>query len=584
MQSVAKNPMLDAVRSLRKGFWLVGGMSLLINLLLLTAPMYMLQIYDRVLSSHSVETLIAITSLAIGLLLAMALFDMCRSRVLVRVALRLDERINRDVFKALLKQRLRGEGEVTPQRAISELDLLRQFISSNGLLAFFDAPWLLFFLILLFIMHPLLGAVSLIGALLLLMLAVLNELTTRAPFRLQQECQAKAGRFAVDSLRNAEVLEAMGMAGRFCENWHSSHAQSLSAQLKASERGGSIAAFSRALRMGLQVAILGAGALLVIDQQITPGIMIAASILMSRAVAPVEQAISQWRSFVHARGAYNRLKMLLHTNPAPLESMALPPPSGALSVESVFACPPGVQQSVLNNVTFKLKAGETLGVIGPTASGKSTLARLLAGVWQPRVGVVRLDGADIANWPSDDRGAYIGYLPQDVELFSGTVAENIACFDANAEPQAIIQAAQLASVHELILGYTDGYDTEIGEGGAVLSGGQRQRIGLARALYGQPALVVLDEPNANLDGDGDRALQRAITHLKSKGTTVVLMAHRPSTISQVDRLLVLRNGRVEQYGPKSEVLARLSAEGQVEQLPRNSEDPQQNNINKQEQG
>ncbi|MEM7206215.1 MAG: type I secretion system permease/ATPase [Pseudomonadota bacterium] len=559
----------EALKASRGALVIVGGFSLVVNLLMLTAPMYMLQIYDRVLSSRSEETLLALTVLAVGLLVCMGVLEVLRSRMLVRIGAHLDQRLNRPAFEALLKGRLSGAG-TTPTQSLTDLDSLRQFLSGQGPLALFDAPWIPLYLALLYAMHPLLFAVSLGGALVLFTAALLNEILTRKPVLAAGQQNALARRYASSSLRNADVIDAMGMGKRLQDRWHQQHETGLATHVTAAERGGSISAVAKTLRMSLQIAILGVGAGLAIEQIITPGVMIAASIIMARALAPVDQSIAHWRSFVNARAAYQRLGELLAPLPIAQEHTQLPAPVGRLNVDGVFAGPPGSQLTVLQQVSLTLEPGEALGVIGPTASGKSTLARLLVGVWSPRIGSVRLDGAEIADWPSDERGKYIGYMPQDVELFAGSVAQNIARFEPDADSTDIVNAALQAGVHELILQLPDAYETDIGEGGAILSGGQRQRIGLARALYQQPALVVLDEPNANLDAEGDAALGQAIESLKAAGSTVVVMAHRPGAIAAVDKLLVLKQGRVELFGPKQAVLAQIAANsdaGHVRPVP-----------------
>jgi PrtD family type I secretion system ABC transporter len=541
----------------RGAFFMTGVFSFFINLLMLTAPLYMLQIYDRVLSSRSESTLVALTVLAGGMLLVMGLLDLIRSRVLVRVGSRLDDALNQRVFSAIFQRSLRiGRGERS--QPLRDLDSLRQFLTGPGPFAFFDAPWVPLYLLVVFLFHPLLGLIALGGAVILFGIALANELLTRKPLQQANAEVLGAYAFAETSLRNAEVLEAMGMLEGIRRRWVTRHQQGLALQTTASDRAGSLTSSSKAIRMFLQVAILGVGAWLAIQQIITPGVMIAASIIMGRALAPIEQAIGHWRQFVGARSAYRRLDALLAESPAAAEHLALPQPEGYLAVEQVVVVPPGAARPVLKGLAFKLAPGEALGVIGPSASGKSSLARLLVGVWPPAAGAVRLDGAELHAWDREQLGPFVGYLPQDVELFTGTVAENIARFADQPDPDQVVEAARRAGVHEMVLQLSEGYDTEIGENGSVLSGGQRQRIGLARALYGSPALVVLDEPNSNLDAAGDQALTAAILELKSRNATVVVMAHRPSAISAVDKLLMLRDGKIEAFGPKEEVLAQVT--------------------------
>ena len=536
---------------------MTGVFSFFINLLMLTAPLYMLQIYDRVLSSRSEATLVAITVLAGGLLITMGLLDMVRSRVLVRVGVRLDQQLNARVFSAVFDRMARGFRAERAQ-ALRDLDSVRQFLTGPGPFSFFDAPWVPFYIVVVYLFHPILGFIALGGAVLLFIVALLNELLTRKPLQTAGADVVKAYAFADASLRNAEPLEAMGMMEGLRRRWAERHDRGLALQARASDRAGALTAMSKVIRMLLQVGILGAGAALAIRQEITPGVMIAASILMGRALAPVEQAIGSWRQFIGARTAYHRLSVLLKDSAVSTQRLQLPKATGRLAVDKVIAMPPAGKTPVLKGVSFELQPGDALGVIGPSAVGKSTLARLLVGIWPPSSGSVRLDGAELQHWDRDLLGPQIGYLPQDVELFGGTVAENISRFYADPSDEDIVAAARLAGVHEMVLGLPGGYETEIGDDGGFLSGGQRQRIGLARAVYGAPALVVLDEPNSNLDNAGDQALTKAIATLKARGATVVVMAHRPSAIAAVDKILMLNDGRVAAFGDKDEILSKVT--------------------------
>jgi len=546
-----------ALRVCRSAFLMIGAFSFFINLLALTVPLYMLQVYDRVLSSRSEATLIALTILAGAMLLVMGMLEVVRSRMLVRIGNRLDRDLNARVFTTVFERSVQGfRGERV--EALRDLDLIRQFLAGSGPFTLFDAPWVPFYLGVVFLFHPLLGLVAATGAVVLLVLGLLNEVLTRRALHQSNREAFAAYAFADASLRNAEVVKAMAMLPGIQRRWIERHAGALALQARASDRSGALLACSKAVRMFLQVAMLGAGAMLALQQIITPGVMIAASILMGRGLAPLEQGVASWRQFVGARSAYGRLQKLLTENAGPTARLRLPRPQGFLSVENIVAMPPGASRPVLKGITFGLVAGETLGVIGPSAAGKSTLARLLVGIWPPYAGAVRLEGAELLHWNGDDLGRHIGYLPQDVDLFAGTVAENISRFYADPDPAAIVDAAQLAGAHELILGLPDGYETQIGENGSFLSGGQRQRLALARALYGSPCLVVLDEPNSNLDAAGDQALTEAILKLKRKQTTVIVMAHRPSAITAVDRLLLLREGKVAAFGPKDEILPRVT--------------------------
>jgi PrtD family type I secretion system ABC transporter len=537
----------------RGSFLATGGFSFCINLLMLTVPLYMLQVYDRVLASRSESTLLALTAIAAGMLLVMGVLDAIRGRVLVRIGASVDTRLNDRVFSAVFAaaRRERGASRGQPLR---DLDSLRQFLTGPGPFALFDVPWIPVYAFVIYLLHPSLGLIAAAGAVVLVLVATLNELRTRPPLQEANRETAAAHALAENSLRNAEVLQALGMEGALCHRWRQRHDGGIGHQALASDRGGSLSAVSKTLRLLLQVAILGTGASLAIQQVITPGTMIAASILMGRALAPVELAISQWRSFVAARDAYRRLDELLTAFPAPDDHTELPAPKGRLAVEDLVAAPPDAEKPVLVGVSFAVEPGEALGIVGPTASGKSTLARHLVGVWEPARGAVRLDGADLRDWHRAGLGPHLGYLPQDVELFAGTVAENIARLSREPDSQRVVRAAKWAGAHEMILRLPNGYDTPIGVDGCVLSGGQRQRIGLARALYGDPALVVLDEPNANLDSEGDRALARAIQGLKRAGKTVVVLVHRPAALAVVDKVLVLGEGRVQAHGPKNEVL------------------------------
>ncbi|WP_340117784.1 type I secretion system permease/ATPase [Pelagibius sp. 7325] len=551
-----ENPLSEAFQDVRAAFGSVGLFSFFINLLMLTGPLYMMQVYDRVLTSGSSHTLVMLTVVAVGMILTSALLELVRARVFVRIGSRLDRRLNGRLFEGMLRRHLQHSESVEPQ-PLRDLETLRGFLTGNGLLSFFDAPWTPLFLAIIFVLHPYLGLVSLAGAVVLFALAVLSELATRGPLREAGRDSAAAHGFTENTLRNAEVIEAMGMLPGLQRRWLARHQAALAAQAKASDRGGILTAGAKFVRPVLQVAILGTGAYLALQQEITPGVMIAASIMMGRALAPVEGAIGNWRSFVLARAARTRLKSFLEDDRRPAPSMPLPRPKGTIAVEKLVAAPPGVTKPVLKGISFGLEAGEGLGIIGPSAAGKSTLARLLVGIWAPASGAVRLDGADVSEWNHVELGPHLGYLPQDVELFDGTVAENIARF-AEPDPRAVVEAAQRAGVHEMILHLGEGYDTRIGLGGAALSGGQRQRIGLARALYGNPALVVLDEPNANLDSEGEEALRRAVKAMKAQGTTVVLIAHRPAILGSMDKLLVLRDGLIEHFGATPEVLPKVT--------------------------
>ncbi|MGE0744768.1 MAG: type I secretion system permease/ATPase [Rhodospirillales bacterium] len=551
-----KSEIRKALDASRGAFVITGVFSLFVNVLMLVSPLYMLQVYDRVLATRSESTLVYLTIVALLLLGLMGVLDLIRSRVLVRTSVGFDNRLRDRIFGAMFHVAVHNPEARMPQ-ALRDLITMRQFLTGSGLFAFFDAPWVPIYIAVIVLFHPLLGAVAIIGAIVLFVLAVLNEYLTRGPLKEANVEAIKATNFVESSLRNGEALAAMGMLPAMRERWARRQDTMMSKQAIASDRAGLVTALTKFFRIALQTAVLGVGAWLAIEDQITAGAMVAASIIMGRALAPVEMAVGQWQSFIAARGAYDRLRSLLDVMPPTVEKMSLPKPTGVVSVDRVVAVPPGAQAPVLKGVSLALEPGESLGVIGPSAAGKSTLARVLIGVWPVMAGTVRLDGAEIAKWSRDELGPYIGYLPQDVELFEGTIAENIARF-GEVDPDAVVAAARRAGVHEIVLQQPDGYDTHIGESGRMLSGGQRQRIALARALYGSPALVVLDEPNSNLDADGESALVNALGELKRMKTTVVIIAHRPSVLSSIDKILVLNAGVAASYGPRDQVMAQYT--------------------------
>jgi len=553
----AASELRTVLNAFRSAFVAVGAFSLCINVLMLAPSLYMLQVYDRVLSSRNETTLLMLSLILAGLYLLYAALEWVRSMVLVRVGVRLDLALDGRVFNAAFERNLRSGGGNAAQ-ALGDLQVVRQFLTGNGLFAFFDAPWAPIYLLVITAFNPLLGLVALVGTLLLVALAWLTNRITHPPLAEAQRLAAQSSSQINNHLRNAEVIESMGMLGNLRDRWFVKHVSMLRLQAQASDRAGMLSALTRFLRMLLQSLMLGLGAWLVLDNKLTGGMMIAGSILAGRALAPVELVIGTWRGFLGARDAYGRLEELLRQFPVREVSLVLPPPTGLVAVEGVTAMPPGTRRAVVNNLSVLMPAGQVVGVIGPSGAGKSSLARLLVGVWPAAAGVVRLDGADIFRWDKAELGPYIGYLPQDVELFEGTVAENIARF-GQIDSIKVVDAAQRAGVHELILRFPEGYDTQIGVGGAVLSGGQRQRIGLARALYGDPVLIVLDEPNSNLDDVGEAALVAAIRDLKQAGRTVVLITHRTNVLATVDALLVLRDGALVLYGPRDEVMARLNS-------------------------
>nr|WP_205755318.1 type I secretion system permease/ATPase [Azotobacter chroococcum] len=555
----SRSELAETLFRLRRTFYALAVFSGVINLLMLTPAIYMLQVYDRALVSSNVTTLLMLTLLTVGLYVLLALLEVVRSSVLIRVGNRLDMMLNQRVFSAAFERNLRRAGG-NPAQALQDLSQVRQFLTGSGLFAFFDAPWTPIYLLVIALIHPLLGIVTLIGSLLLVSLAWLTEVSTRKPLTEANQAALASGSFANNSLRNAEVIEAMGMLPALRQRWFGNHLRILDLQTLASDRAAWINGLTRFVRITLQSLILGGGAWLAIQGEITPGMMIACSILSGRALAPVEQVIATWKQLLSSRAAWKRLSALLQEFPARPPAMSLPRPSGRLSVEGAFACAPGSSLPILRGVTFGLAPGEALGVIGPSASGKSTLARLLAGIWPVQAGKVRLDGADVFQWNKEELGPWLGYLPQDVELFEGSIAENIARFGP-LDGDAVIQAARQAGVHDMILRLPQGYDTQLSTDGGSLSGGQKQRVALARALYGDPALIVLDEPNSSLDDVGEMALIHALSDLKRRGKTLVLISHRPTVLNIVDKLLVLREGTVHMFGSRDEVLAALRQAG-----------------------
>lgn len=545
----------DALHSFRKTFYCLAAFSCVINVLALTPSLYMLQVYDRVLASGNETTLLMLTLLVLGLFLLSGLLEFARSSVLIRVGNRFDMMLNTRVFSAAFERNLVGAGG-SPSQAVLDLANLRQFLAGNALFAFFDAPWTPLYIAVTYMVHPLLGYLTLGGSVILFLLAYITHVLTQKPLADANRASIAAGLFANNHLRNAEVIESMGMLPGLRSRWFGQHRRVLALQTLASDRNSRISSFTRFVRISLQSLSLGAGALLVIEGTITAGMMIACSILMGKALGPVESVIGSWKQLLSARVAYGRLDEILKAAPPRGDSLRLPPPTGRVELENVFATAPGGQEAILKGLGFSVNAGEVVGIIGPSASGKSSLARLLVGVWPANRGHVRLDGADVFQWNKDELGPYLGYLPQDIELFEGTVAENIARFGKRVDAD-IILAAQRAGVHDMILRLPKGYDTRLGVDGASLSGGQKQRLALARAIYGDPALVVLDEPNSNLDDLGEAALVQTVNDLKRRAATVIVITHRMNILNAVDKLLVMRDGTMTLYGPREEVLKTL---------------------------
>ncbi|MBR1212312.1 type I secretion system permease/ATPase [Bradyrhizobium sp. JYMT SZCCT0180] len=548
----------------RSAFLAIAGFSAILNILALTGSLFMMEVYDRVLPSRSVPTLLGLLALVLILYVFQGFMDALRGRLLVRIGLRLDQEMSDRVYATVMRLPIQAPKRGESIQPLRDLDTVRGYLSGPGPTAFFDLPWVPLYLAICFAFHFWIGVTVLAGALVLVSLTLLSELLARKSALDANRIGNQRARLAETSRRNAEALTALGMTGWISRRWQSLNRKFLSGQVDSSDLAAGLGAMGRAFRMMLQSGVLAVGAYLVINQQATAGVIIASSILSARALAPVDLAISHWRSFVGARQARQRLHKLLVLLPELRTPTSLPKPQRGLSVENISAAPPDVQRAVVHEVTFALKAGNGLGVIGPSASGKSSLARVLVGLWAPARGAVRLDGATLDHWVPDELGRHIGYLPQDVELIEGTVAENISRFDPEASSEAIIAAAKAAGVNELVLSLPQGYDTEIGEQGSALSAGQQQRVALARALYGDPFLVVLDEPNSNLDAEGDEALTQAILGVRARGAIVIVVAHRPSALSGVDHVLAMNSGRQQAFGPKDEVLAKvLRREGPV---------------------
>lgn len=526
--------------------------SLVLNLLLLVPALFMLQVFDRVLTSRSIETLVMLLVLSVGALLFMAYLDVIRARLLTAAAVALEKLLGPRVLSEMIRRNAAPSGGEA-MHGLRDVNSVRAFLTGPGIVALFDSPWVPIYVLIIYLFHPILGAVALAGALIMLALAIVNEKLSRQPLEAMQLESRKAGRFAEQGIANAEVARALGMVDSLARGWESLSRRGLENQLQASRVASVLTSTTRFMRQFLQVAMLAVGAWLVIEQQATSGVMIAGTILLSRALAPVEIAMSGWKGLVDARSAYVRLNQMLTLDSQEGGVTELPAPEGALAVERVVFGFRGQDRPVIKQVSFELAAGQALAIVGPTASGKSTLARLMVGLWKPAIGVVRLDGADIAVWPRASLGRHIGYLPQDVELFAGTVSQNIARM-GEVDSAAVVDAAQRANAHELILRLPQGYDTQISEDGAFLSGGQRQRVALARALYGNPRLVVLDEPNSSLDAEGEAALMEAIRRMKAERATLVIVTHRSRLLSAMDRILLLRDGVIERFGAPSEVL------------------------------
>ncbi|MDY3203457.1 MAG: type I secretion system permease/ATPase [Arcobacter sp.] len=564
-QSNNKKPVVSELKksilSAKKSFIMVGLFSMFINILMLVPPLYMLQLYDRVLSSRSEDTLIMLTLIVVVLFITMGLLEVVRSRVLVRVGNKMDSMLSQRIFDSLFELERKAPGR-SSSMPLNDLTQVRQFMTGNGLFAFFDAPWMPIYIIVLFIFHPAFGFFAIFAAIVLVAITILNEYSTKDKLA-EANNLSRASTIYVDSnIRNAEVVNAMGMRNNISKVWADKYYGFLNAQNSASDSAGIWSNLSKSLRVMFQSLILGLGGYLAINMEVTPGMMIAASIIMGRALAPLDLIIGSWKGFSSARSSYERIESLLNDFPKDKEYMQLPAPKGEISLENVVVIPPSGTVPSLKGVSMRIEKGDVVGIIGPSAAGKSSLARVMLGLWPLSNGVARLDKADISQWDREDLGQYVGYLPQDIELFEGTVSQNIARF-GEVEPAKVVEAATKAGVHEMILKLPEGYDTKIGPGGASLSGGQRQRIGLARALYNNPVFIVLDEPNSNLDDVGEAALVEAIKSLRAGGTTVVIITHRTNVLQATNKLALINNGVLELYGNTNDVLNAIAKKQQA---------------------
>ncbi len=564
-QSNNKKPVVSELKksllSAKKSFIMVGLFSMFINILMLVPPLYMLQLYDRVLGSRSQDTLIMLTLIVVVLFITMGLLEVVRSRVLVRVGNKLDSMLSQRIFDSLFELERKAPGR-SSSMPLNDLTQVRQFMTGNGLFAFFDAPWMPIYIIVLFIFHPAFGFFAIFAAIVLVGITVANEYSTKEKLA-EANNLSRASTIYVDSnIRNAEVVNAMGMRNNISKVWADKYYGFLNAQNIASDSAGVWSNLSKSLRVMFQSLILGLGAYLAINMEVTPGMMIAASIIMGRALAPLDLIIGSWKGFSSARSSYERIEGLLNDFPKDKEYMQLPAPKGEITLENVVVIPPSGTVPSLKGISMKIEKGDVVGIIGPSAAGKSSLARVMLGLWPLSNGVARIDKADISQWDREDLGKYVGYLPQDIELFEGTVSQNIARF-GEVEPEKVVEAATKAGVHEMILKLPEGYDTKIGPGGASLSGGQRQRIGLARALYNNPVFIVLDEPNSNLDDVGEAALVEAIKTLRAGGTTVVIITHRTNVLQATNKLALINNGVLELYGNTNDVLNAIAQKQQA---------------------
>lgn len=554
-QTKAPTPLNAALKAARPAILIAAFFSLFINMLALVSPLYMLQIYDRVLSSRNVSTLIFLTLIAVFLFVVYGLLEGLRTQILVRGGIRFENTLRKRIFAAVLSGAL-GSRAGAEVQAFRDADQVRDFLTGSGLIAFCDAPWVPVFVLACFVLHPVFGYLAIGAGFVIFLLAIANELATKRAIGLANQAAISAQSNVTATMRNAEVMRAMGMISGLQERWSKRRDDQIAWQALASDRGGGIMAGIKFFRQVVQTLILGIGAYLAIQGEISPGAMIAASILVGRALAPIEQAVGSWKSFIGMRGSWGRIQHMFRAIGELPQRMGLPAPVGAVDFENVMVGAPGSQTLILRAISLKIAPGQAVAVIGPSASGKSSFVRALVGVWPVGSGTIRFDGSDIRHWDSEELGQYIGYLPQDVELFSGTIAENIARFRTVDEAEVIV-AAKLAGVHELIQLLPGGYNTQIGDGGATLSGGQRQRVALARAVYGRPPYIVLDEPNANLDSAGEAELLACVHRLKELGSTIIFVTHKTNMLACADKILVLQQGIVQAYGDRDEILSKL---------------------------
>lgn len=557
MKTAQKSDLQEALILCKSAFFYAAGFSMVINLLQLVPTIYMLQLYDRVVPTGNLSTLLMLSSIVMVLFATMGILEWVRSQILVRVSTRLETMLNDRLFQVAFKQALYSGGQKASSQALDDLTQLRQFLTGQGLFAFFDAPWMPIYIGVMFVFHPWYGWAAVATAIVLIFVAILTESMTS--FLKEANSLAIMGRnLLTKNLRNAEVVEAMGMLPNVKQRWIGGTQRILVLQATASARAGLMSALSKLIRVSSQSMILALGAYLVIAGEITAGMMIAGSTLLGRALSPIDIMINSWKGFVSARGQYDRLNELLHQIPAEVKKMSLPKPYGSFQVEAAVVTTPGGKTPILKGISLTIDKGDIVGILGSSGSGKSTFVRALLGIWPTANGKIRLDNAEIFERNRDELGPHIGYLPQDIELFDGTVSENIARF-GDIDPEKVVAAAKMADVHELVLRLPNGYETQIGADGGMLSGGQRQRLGLARALYGNPVVVVLDEPNSNLDEIGEQALNNAILTLKERKATVIVVTHRSSVLANVSKLLILHDGQVSMYGPRDQVIAHIQS-------------------------